>query len=57
MKAITAALLLAFSPAIAQEIPIQCNATHCLVPIGPFKLIVQAANRAAELERLCGWTK
>ena len=47
MKTIAAALLLAFSPAIAQEIPIQCNAT----------LIVQAANRAAELERLCGWSK
>lgn len=56
MKTAAAALLLVFSQATATEIEIQCNATHCLVPLPAFKLILHAANRTAELERLCGWT-
>lgn len=57
MKLAAAALLLAFSTVTAEEVQIRCNNTHCLVPIESFKLIVQAANRTAELEQLCGWTK
>lgn len=57
MKTAAAALLLAFSQATAQEFEIRCNQTHCIVPIEAFKLIVQAAGRVEELERLCGWTK